>query len=199
MNYPCNFYFLFINQIYDKTLKKILTLSSRAVVNLINGLFDTDYPPDSTLTYNWTEHHDDDLNRTIADTIITINGEHSYHIEAQMYEDEEIEFRVFDYGYKHALKSRNGQDILFFPEPQIIYLYSHADIPDSKSILLDFGTQGSFSYQVPAFKLLEHNLEELNRRKMIILIPFMMLKLRRDIQKKTYYKKHGSLAVSDPG
>ena len=175
------------NRIYhisDKIIKKILTLSSRAVLNLINGLFHTDYPLDSMVTYNWTEHHDDDLNRTIADTILTINGIHSYHLEAQMYRDEEIEFRVFDYGYRHALNSRNGLDVLTFPEPQIIYLYSHERIPDYKTILLDFGSQGTFEYRVPAFKLLEHRLEELDRRKMIILIPFMVLKLRSSIQKE---------------
>lgn len=34
-----------IYQIYDKMFKKILTLSSTAVINLINGLFETNYPP----------------------------------------------------------------------------------------------------------------------------------------------------------
>ena len=80
-----------IHQIYDKTMKKILTLSPGAIINLINGLFHTEYPLDSSITYNWTEHHDDDLKRTLADTILTINGEHAYHIEAQMSKDEEIE------------------------------------------------------------------------------------------------------------
>ena len=59
--------------IYDSMFKKILTLSARAVIGLINGLFGTDYPPDSTITYNWTENHDDNLKRTIADTILTVN------------------------------------------------------------------------------------------------------------------------------
>lgn len=173
-----------IYQIYDKILKKILTLSVKAVINLINGLFDTDYALDSTIIYNWTEHHDDDLNRTIADTIMTINGKYTYHIEAQVYEDENIEFRVFDYGYKHALKTRSKQNILKFPEPQIIYLYHHKHIPDEKLILLDFGTQGTFQYHVPTFKLLEHNLQELDQRNLIILIPFMILRLRDSIRKE---------------
>lgn len=36
-----------IHQIYDKVFKKILTLSEISVINLINGLFGTDYPTDS--------------------------------------------------------------------------------------------------------------------------------------------------------
>lgn len=173
-----------IAHIYDRIFKKILTLSAQAVIGLINGLFGTEYPPDSTITYNWTEHHDDNLKKTLADTIVTVNHSHSYHMEAQMYEDEEIEFRVFDYSYGHALKSRNDADVLRFPEPRIIYLYNHKNIPDTKEILLDFGTQGTFTYRVPVFKLLEHTTEELSNKNMVILIPFMMLKLRGSIRKK---------------
>ena len=96
-----------IYHIYDKMFKKILTLSSKAVINFINGLFQTDYPTDSTITYNWTEFHDDNLTKTIADTILTIGGIHSYHIEAQMYRDEDIVLRIFDYGYKQSLRNAN--------------------------------------------------------------------------------------------
>ena len=85
-----------IYQIYDKAFKRILTLSEKTVINLINGLFDTDYPTDSKITYNWTEHEDKDLKRTLADSILTINGRDSYHIEAQMTEDEEIVFRSIE-------------------------------------------------------------------------------------------------------
>ena len=41
-----------IYQIYDKLFKKILTLSSTAVINMLNGLFNTNYSPNSTITYN---------------------------------------------------------------------------------------------------------------------------------------------------
>lgn len=34
---------------------------------------------------------------------------------------------------------------------------------------LDFGSQGSFSYNVTTFKLMDYTIEELNKKKMIIL------------------------------
>lgn len=217
----------FIYQIYDKIFKKILTLSSVAVVNLINGLFGTTYPPDSTITYHWTEFEDDNLRRILADTILTINGIHSYHIEAQMEKDEDIVFRVFDYGYGHAQRQRFAQpfepklisstDIvdtfsdtdvsntdaeitsfstiepasddyppytLYFPEPKIIYLVAKDNIPDEYTLKLDFGKQGSFPYKVSTFKYPESTPEELTDKKMIILIPFELLKLREAMKKK---------------
>lgn len=181
-----------IYQIYDKIFKKILTLSSTAVINLINGLFDTDYPPDSTITYNWTEHIDDKLRRCLADTILTVNGRYSYHMEAQITEDEDIVLRVFDYSYAHAINRINsntshnteGSHTLHFPEAKIVYLFSKSKTPDEYILNLDFGSQGRFSYKVSAFKYLDHTIEELNQKKMIILIPFALLKLRDEIKKK---------------
>lgn len=192
-----------IYHIYDKIFKKILTLSSMAVINLINGLFDTDYPTDSTVSYNWTEFENNELRRILADTILTINGKHSYHMEAQMTEDEDIIFRVFDYGYGHADRNRryavnlltNEQGYieensiesgceLLFPEPKIIYLNASSKAPDEYHLRLNFGSQGSFLYKVSAFKFLEATLEELNQRKMIILIPFQLLKLRELMKKE---------------
>ena len=175
-----------IYQIYDKIFKKILTLSGKAVINLINGLFDTDYPIDSTIRYNWTEFVDDELRRILADTIVTVNEEHSYHMEAQMTEDENIVFRVFDYEYAHANRYRvMGEEEceLNFPEPKVIYLYS-GKAPDEFRLKLNFGTQGSFTYRIPTFKFLECTAEELNRKKMVILIPFALLKLRKIMEKE---------------
>lgn len=170
-----------IHQIYDKMFKKILTLSSTAVINMINGLFHTDYPIDSTITYNWTEFEDDALRKVLADTIITINGIHSYHMEAQMTVNDSIIFRVFDYGYRHASLNHQQQEnscILTFPEPQIIYLYAEKEIPAEYVLILDFGTQGSFEYKVPTFNYLKVSMEELNRRHLAPLIPFSLLRLQ---------------------
>lgn len=124
-------------QIYDKMFKRILALSNRAVIALINGLFSTNHPLDSTLTYNATENVTDELHKTLADTIITVNNQYSYHLEAQMYEDEGIVCRVYSYSYHHAVKHRRGCDILKFPEPVIIYLSPLANMAAEHSLIID--------------------------------------------------------------
>jgi hypothetical protein len=175
-----------INQIFDKTFKKILTLSSKAVIRFVNGLFDTDYPLDSTITYNWTEFEDRELRRILADTILTINNQNSYHIEAQMTEDDTIIFRMFDYGYAHANRTRIAEEnrmILPFPEPKIIYLYSEKAVPEEYILELDFGKQGTFDYHVSTMEFMRMSVEELNQKGMVILIPFELLKLRQLLKK----------------
>lgn len=175
-----------IIQIYDKTFKKVLTLSSTAVINMINGLFGTDYPLDSKITYNWTEFEDDRLKKILADTILTINERNSYHMEAQIDKDDNIVFRVFEYGFSHANRTRANEDhhVLKFPEPIIIYLDHTGSIPDEYELTLDFGEQGSFIYRVPALDFQSISIEELNERKLIILIPFHLLKLRHIMKKE---------------
>jgi len=176
-----------IHQIYDKAFKRILTLSEKTVINLINGLFDTEYPTDSKITYNWTEHEDKELKRTLADSILTINGRDSYHIEAQMTEDEEIVFRFIEYGFGHAYKNRTfvkGGERMVFPRPCILYLDEGKKdtIPDEYALTLLFEDQGEFTYKVPLVKLQNISVEELNEKKLIALLPFQLLKLRKNIE-----------------
>ena len=176
-----------IFQIYDKAFKRILTLSEKTVINLINGLFDTNYPTDSKITYNWTEHEDKDLKRTLADSILTINGRDSYHIEAKMTEDEEIVFRFIEYGFGHAFKNRtfiDGGERMIFPRPCILYLDEGKKdkVPDEYILIMEFENQGEFEYKVPLVKLQNMTVAELNEKKLIALLPFKLLKLRKKIE-----------------
>jgi len=177
-----------IKDIFDKICKKVITLSTRAVINLINGLFGTDYPLDSTITYNWTEFEDESLKKILADTILTINGKYSYHLEAQIEKDENIVFRMFEYGNGHALRTRireDGKYILRFPRPMVIYLYYTGEVSDEYTLTLEFDeSQGVYEYKVPVLKLPEISAQELTDRKMVVLIPFHVLKLRYAIKDK---------------
>ena len=122
------------DQIFDHAFKKMLTLSSKAVTNMINGLFGTDHNPSTTtITYHWTEHQaDGTLKTTLADSILILNDKYAYHMEAQITEDNEIVFRVFSYGYGYADVNKEihttGFDnkpvyTLHFPEPRILVMY----------------------------------------------------------------------------
>lgn len=173
-----------IHDIYDRIAKRCISLSAKCTVNLINGLFGTDYPPDSKVTYNWTENTDDKLKRTLSDTIITINEHFSYNVEFQMTADGDILLRVLEYGFHHALKSPEAPDTIVFPEPIVVYLYNHEKLPDHYTLNIRFGSQGSFPYHVPIFKYLEKPMEELEERKLIVLLPFQLLRLRKAINKK---------------
>ena len=122
-----------IHDIYDRVAKRCFSLSPRCTVQLINGLYGTDYPQDSSVIYNWTENEDDKLKRTLADTIVTINGR-GFHVEFQMTKDGDLNLRVFEYGAHYAVSNYDGNGKMDFPEPLIVYLYDENSYPDTYTL-----------------------------------------------------------------
>jgi hypothetical protein len=175
-----------IVQIYDKIFKRILTLSNVAVINFINGIFGKNYPKDSKLTYNWTENVKNNLDKTIADTIITVNDTEKFHAEVQINNDNTIALRVFDYGYQEALKYKKVEQdriILEFPQSKIIFLEHNTNTPDNVILELRFKNQDSYEYTVPTMKFLSYSIDELNTQNLVVLLPLYLLKLRKEIEK----------------
>lgn len=58
---------------------------------------------------------------------------------------------------------------------------------------ISFGTQGTFPYKVPVFKYLEKSPDELDNRKLIVLIPFQLLRLRQAIEKERTHENMEAL------
>ncbi|MCD7957717.1 MAG: hypothetical protein LUG93_18605 [Lachnospiraceae bacterium] len=167
-----------ISQIFDRVFKRIFTFSDKAITNLINGLFGTDYPPDSQIEYSNRENTRTDLSHTYSDLFIIINRKWHYHLEAQMYHDNTIVMRVFEYGFYHALETREDNFTLRFPEPVVIYFCNAEKVPETSSIRVILPDQQEFTYTVKNFAYLAHDIEELNRKKMIVFIPFQMVRVR---------------------
>ena len=172
-----------IYQIYDRIFKRIFNLSNLAIINLINGLFGTNYPSDSPIEYLNKEFVTQHLEKRFADVLLSIQGT-LYHLEAQMTFDGSIVVRAFEYGFQHAISSRTDNSALHFPEPIVIYLDTGVEVPEYSSLTLDFGTQGTFEYQVKNFVYQKHEIQELNQKKLIVLIPFQLLKLRKIVEDK---------------
>ena len=84
---------------------------------------------------------------------------------------------------KEATSSEDSTDpqfILHFPNPCIIFLGDvSSKVPSEYKLKLDFWDEKSHIYTVPTVKLADISTQELNDRKMIILIPFHLLKLRK--------------------
>ena len=131
-----------------------------------------------------------DLYHTSVDYILCrSNGLDGLQISvAQMTKDEEIVFRVFEYGYGHAHKNRiigDAGERLIFPKPCIIYLDEGRkdSIPDEYTLTLEFRGQGTFDYKVPVVKLQNMAAQELNDKKLFVLLPFLLLRVRKKIAK----------------
>lgn len=187
------------HDIYDRMFKRILTLSSTAVIHFINGLFHMDYSEDSVITYNATESVDSNLQKRLADKIITINGVDSYHFEAEMGKEHEIVIRVMEYGFRHALQnmaplphvSEKGMNEsareecvshFRFPRQIVIYLDQEMEIPEEYVVEVEFPGEGVFEHRIPILYFQKKEIDEIRRKNLIILLPFRLLQLRRKIE-----------------
>ena len=182
------------HDIYDRMFKRIERLSNKAVISFINGVFHKDYPEDSTITYSNTEFIDHTLQKVVADKILTVNGCDSYHMEAQLYEDDEIVIRFMEYGFHHALSTitqltlgdPNKKCTMRYPQQILIYLDldPSARIPDEYPITIQFPSGKEITHRIPVLKFQEKELSEIRDRHMVILLPFRLLRLRKKIEKE---------------
>jgi hypothetical protein len=172
-------------QLFDKIFKELMTLSAPTIIRFINALFGRDHPLDSTIEYINVETVSEELKKRIADIIIRIGGEFTYHIEAQIGDDDQISIRLFEYGYNAALKYRRTVDGVIelpFPESRVIYWESTENTPDVVTLRFKLPNGENFDYEVKTFKLLDHSIEELSEKNLTLLLPFYVLKLRNKVE-----------------
>jgi hypothetical protein len=188
--------------LFDGIFKRLKDYSDKAVINFINGLFDKDHPIDSTVEYPNTESVSRSLRKRRADIIVIIGGVHSYLIEAQISDDENIALRVFEYGMAEGLRARrntlddsNCEKITVkFPEARVIYWETTNKTPDEAILSLEFPNGEHYDYVVRTLKFLDHEIYELERRKLAILLPFYVLKLRKRAVRARSAKTRAKLA-----
>jgi hypothetical protein len=170
--------------IFDRAFKRLMHLSNSAVINFINGSFDTNYPLDSTVEHPSTESVTDELKRRICDIIIVIQND-AYLIEAQIDDDGNMALRIFNYGYQYALMTKtidnDGAIVLELPRPQVMYWEATKKTPDSETVRIKLPDGAHLDYNVTSFKPLEHSIAEIGARKMSILLPFFMIKPRKQV------------------
>ncbi|MDR1621018.1 MAG: hypothetical protein LBS00_01445 [Synergistaceae bacterium] len=185
--------------IFDLILKQLIRLSSVAVIQFINGLFDANHPLDSTVEYPSTETVSKKLRKLMSDTIVIIGGIHTYHIEGEIGDDANIALKVFEYGFAEGLRTKSageGDNVIevCFPKARIIYWETTGKTPDEVTLRLRFPDGKHHDYNVRTFKFLDHDISELEKQKMAILLPFYVLKLRKRVISAKTSKRRAELA-----
>jgi predicted transposase/invertase (TIGR01784 family) len=93
---------------------------------------------------------------------------------------------ISEYGFAEGLRTKTVSDggeriALKFPNARIIYWETTKKTPDEAVLALEFPDGGHYDYKVKTLKFLEHEIEELGKRKLAILFPFYVLKLRKRV------------------
>jgi hypothetical protein len=189
--------------IFDLTFKKLLSLSKPAVINLINGCFDRNYPLDSELEYLATENVTDELGHTFCDISLRVADQDDFILEAEAGNDSSMAIRIFEYGYRSGLKRKvvkKGHIIeIHLPYVMAIYWVPKNKVPDKEALRL-IGPDGRFlDYEIKSFNFLEHSIKELEEKKMSVLLPFYVLKPREAVKAATTSEERQVLADETRG
>jgi hypothetical protein len=174
--------------LFDLAFRRLVHTSARAVVCFINGLFDSHHPLDSKVTYPNPVSVSRKMRERRSDVVIRINHTHDYLVEAQIKDDPNMAVRIFEYVLLDGLarKQARGSHVIkmTLPNAKVIYLEHTAQTPDKMVLRLRY-PGGQVEYEVGTLKLLDLSMAELEQRKLFILLPFCMLKLRREVAKAT--------------
>jgi len=192
------------HDLFDLTIKYLLQdTSSSNVVYLINTLFKRDYPVDSPVRFEKIDSVRNQGNKLIsyrADMVLNVAG-NDFGMEFQINDDEIIGLRIFEYGFRHAYNNKricdNGKLIILnIPKTCVIFWESTEETPDKIVLRLQGETpEETFDYDVKVFKMLEQSLETLEEKRLLILLPFCLLKFRKELQdKKTDTEKRKVIA-----
>jgi hypothetical protein len=184
-------------QLFDKLMKRLLRISSRAVIFCINGLFGTQFPLDCSVDYPNPVSVNPKLQERRADMLITITNEgiaHSFHIEVQTDEVMNLVVRMFEYDVAYAIgeairdipleSSKVSDGIWTISLPLALVLrWSTCDTsPDTLILRIKFGENDTHDYKAPVFKLLNFSVRELEEKGLLLLLPFCTLKFRQQVK-----------------
>jgi len=194
-------------KLFDRSIKFIMAKASHpAIVHLINGIYKKGYPPDTIVEVRQpreyiTENPESGvLGEIFTDMVVTLSCEgrkDTYLIEAQIKDDMEICLRVFNYSVQIALESKvvseDGTHMqIEMPAPAVIY-WETSKTKDFLTIEMRFPGDKSIVYHVPAFKVLERRVSELEH--LALLLPFYLLKVRAELKRcETDSEKRKELA-----
>ena len=98
--------------------------------------------------------------------------------------------QLFDMMFKHILKEASSPAVVHFinglfdksykPNSKVAFYKT----PDIVTLKIKY-PKGEFSYKIPTFKVLEKPVSEFGKKRLDLLLPFYLLKFRRELQKKS--------------
>jgi hypothetical protein len=182
--------------IFDLIFKKLLRISKKALICLINAQFHTRYPLNSSVEYLSTEHISKYLGHIFSDSLIKIAGKDLYHFEAEIENNPEMILRLYVYGFEIGMERKEvKQDkiIIRFPQVKVFYWKPNSRTPERMSLTLVFPDGTPHEYWAETYKPLEHSIDELVEQKLVLLLPFHLLKLLRAAKKARTAKERKAL------
>ena len=187
--------------LWDEIMKALVYTMPEQLFPLIEEVYGITYPKGTSIQFLSTEqpvfpnNTEEAVTSQFMDLSVLINGTDYYHIECQMKNDHQMVIRMLSYDLHFAMQhceteqDAAGEMILRFPRSVVLYPEKNRKIPDRLRCRIIFQDDSEHTYQVPTVKMQDYTLEEIQQKHLILFIPYVLLRLRPQLESRNGIKK----------
>ena len=180
--------------LWDEIMKALVYTMPEQLFPLIEEVYGITYPKGTSVQFLSTEqpvfpnNTEEAVTSQFMDLSVLIAGTDYYHIECQMKNDHQMVIRMLSYDLHFAMQhceteqDAAGEMILHFPRSVVLYPEKNGKIPDRLRCRIIFQDDSEHTYQVPTVKMQDYSLEEIQKKHLILFIPYVLLRLRPQLE-----------------
>ena len=180
--------------LWDEIMKALVYTMPEQLFPLIEEVYGITYPKGTSVQFLSTEqpvfpnNTEEAVTSQFMDLSVLIAGTDYYHIECQMKNDHQMVIRMLSYDLHFAMQhceteqDATGEMILHFPRSVVLYPEKNGKIPDRLRCRIIFQDDSEHTYQVPTVKMQDYSLEEIQKKHLILFIPYVLLRLRPQLE-----------------
>ena len=187
--------------LWDEIMKALVYTMPEQLFPLIEEVYGITYPKGTSVQFLSTEqpvfpnNTEEAFTSQFMDLSVLIAGTDYYHIECQMKNDHQMVIRMLSYDLHFAMQhceaeqDATGEMILHFPRSVVLYPEKNGKIPDRLCCRIIFQDDSEHTYQVPTVKMQDYSMEEIQRKHLILFLPYVLLRLRPQLESRNGIKK----------
>lgn len=169
--------------LWDEIMKKEVYVMADQMFPLIKEVHGKEYPKGTSIKPLATEYSVErldtkEITSIRADITVIVDDRDIYHFECEIKKDGTMVLRMFEYDVHIALSYMDSDMAVRLPNSAVLYLSDNNALPDRLSCQIRFQDGGSYEYTVPVLKVQTYSLEEIKRKHLCVLIPFLPLRFR---------------------
>lgn len=173
------------SKIWDMTFKTLLLETPKLFLPLIKEVFEVKYTRDRRIVLLNNEYYNQE-EKVVTDTTFRI-GRRNYHFECQYSNDKSMVVRMFAYDFQIGLakiKEEGQFEEIEFSKSCVMYITENKKIPKELKMKVKFANEESIEYEVPTIRVQDYSLEEIEKRGLLIFLPFLILRYVEKLKNK---------------
>lgn len=175
-------------QLWDEIMKKETFLMPEQLFPLIKEVHGKEYSRTASIRPLATEYSVErmdtkEIASVRADITVLVEEKDIYHFECEMSKNGTMMIRMFEYdihiAISYAKEGEDGNYQIHFPHSAVLYLQNNGTVPDSLVCPVIFQDGTIHEYRVPVIKVQSYSLDEIHKKHLCVLIPFLPLRFRK--------------------